>query len=95
MYISSKIFCAQDLPPGYIPEPPVIPQDQVSEAVLNSIGEVPLAELGLCNYTPAGLVQWGLENIHVGLDIPWWGAIAVGTYCETTFSRIHINRLLD
>ena len=46
--------------------------------LLTALGEPTLASLGLCNYTPAGLVQSILENIHVFYDVPWCAAIAAG-----------------
>ncbi|XP_063756781.1 mitochondrial inner membrane protein OXA1L-like [Eleginops maclovinus] len=48
--------------------------------VLQAVAAEPsLVELGLASGTPVGLVQNLLEYIHIDLDIPWWGAIIVGT----------------
>lgn len=47
--------------------------------ILEPIKEVPFTELGLGGWTPVGLLQHLLEGLHIGLDLPWWGAIAVGT----------------
>jgi len=39
-----------------------------------------LHALGLGSYyTPVGWLQNALEALHVGFDLPWWGAIAVAT----------------
>lgn len=47
--------------------------------VLQAVAAEPsLAELGLANYTPVGLIQNLLEFMHVDLGLPWWGAIVVG-----------------
>lgn len=68
---------SNSLPPGYIPEPPPLPTP--SEEVLNSLGEPAFTSLGLGGYAPSGWIQSGLEALHVGLDLPWWGAIVAGT----------------
>jgi YidC/Oxa1 family membrane protein insertase len=44
----------------------------LSEPTLSSLG------LGLASWWPSGMVQAGLESIHVGLDVPWWTAIVIG-----------------
>ncbi|MBN3290553.1 OXA1L protein, partial [Polypterus senegalus] len=41
--------------------------------------EASLVELGLGGYTPVGLIQNLLEFLHVGVGLPWWGAIVFGT----------------
>lgn len=35
--------------------------------------------LGFANGTPPGVIQGLLEQIHIGLDIPWWGTIITAT----------------
>ena len=41
--------------------------------------EPALSSLGLGGLTtPKGLLQSGLELLHIGLDIPWWSAIVIG-----------------
>ncbi|XP_023949597.2 mitochondrial inner membrane protein OXA1L [Bicyclus anynana] len=67
-----------------IPEPPPIPEPTVggiTEAVqsLAANGEPTFASLGLGGWSPVGMVQNCLEFLHVSLDIPWWGAIVIGT----------------
>lgn len=52
---------------------------ETTTEVLNAIGEPTFASLGLGGWSPVGLVQNGMEFLHVTLDIPWWGAIAIGT----------------
>lgn len=76
------------LPDGYIPEPPLPPPPSVvtesgTEILqqLNALGEPTLQSLGLGGWWPNGLVQTALESIHVGLDLPWWTAIVIGTVC--------------
>ncbi|XP_063539953.1 mitochondrial inner membrane protein OXA1L-like [Cydia strobilella] len=66
-----------------IPEPPPVPQipDGLAETVqsLAANGEPAFASLGLGGWSPVGMVQQCLEYVHVSLDIPWWGAILIGT----------------
>lgn len=68
-----------------IPEPPPVPEPSVfaelSETVqsLSPNGEATFASLGLGGWSPVGMVQNCLEYLHVTLDIPWWGAIVIGT----------------
>ncbi|KAI4879368.1 hypothetical protein NFI96_019456 [Prochilodus magdalenae] len=54
---------------------PVMAMDVLQEAG----AELSLAELGLGGYTPVGLIQNLLEFMHVGIGLPWWGAIVAGT----------------
>ncbi|KAF5288257.1 hypothetical protein FQA39_LY04025 [Lamprigera yunnana] len=64
-----------------IPEPPPILETDLLETInqLNALGEPTLTSLGLANWTPVGFVQSSLEYLHVTFDIPWWGAIVIGT----------------
>ncbi|XP_056155930.1 mitochondrial inner membrane protein OXA1L isoform X2 [Lampris incognitus] len=49
------------------------------EVLQGMVPETSLAELGLAQHTPVGLIQNLLEVMHVDLGLPWWGAIVVGT----------------
>lgn len=65
-----------------IPEPPPIPDPTALSETVQSLaanGEPTLASLGLGGWGPVGLVQHALEYLHVSLDVPWWGAILIGT----------------
>lgn len=67
-----------------VPELPVVPAaptTPVEELVsnINALGEPTLASLGLGGWSPVGLLQNGLELIHVTTGLPWWGTIAVST----------------
>ncbi|XP_013183694.1 mitochondrial inner membrane protein OXA1L [Amyelois transitella] len=68
-----------------IPEPPPVPDPatlaELTGAVqsLSANGEPTFASLGLGGWTPVGIVQNCLEYLHVSLDVPWWGAILIGT----------------
>ncbi|CAG4943660.1 unnamed protein product [Parnassius apollo] len=68
-----------------IPEPPPVPESsslgEITEAVqsLAANGEPTFASLGLGGWGPVGIVQNCLEYLHVSLDVPWWGAILIGT----------------
>lgn len=60
-----------------IPEPPV-PTPEILDTVA-AAGEQPFESLGLGGWSPVGIVQNCLEYLHVSLDVPWWGAIVIGT----------------
>lgn len=68
-----------------IPEPPPVPDPstftEVTEAVqqLAANGEPTFASLGLGGWGPVGMIQNCMEYLHVSLDVPWWGAIVMGT----------------
>ena len=75
------MVCIQNSALHYIPEPPSPPlSDTGSEIVeqLTALGEPTLQSLGLGSWYPNGLVQSGLEALHVGLNIPWWTSIVLG-----------------
>lgn len=40
--------------------------------------------MGLCNMTPVGALEAGLEAVHVYTGLPWWGSIAVATIAVRT-----------
>ena len=76
---------AQNIVQQYIPEPPSPPvslDDSGSQIVeqLNALGEPTVQSLGLGSWYPNGIVQSGLEALHVGLNIPWWTSIVLGKY---------------
>jgi len=54
----------------WIPEKPV-----PTEELLNLLGEPTLHSLGLASWWPSGRMQYLMEQIHLYLDIPWWGSI--------------------
>lgn len=68
-----------------IPEPPVIPEiaSKVTEAVAAG-AEPAFASLGLGGWTPVGIVQNIMEYLHIGLDLPWWTTIMIGTIVVRT-----------
>lgn len=69
-----------------IPEaPPAAPVEdfiekavEVTQAVVEG-AEPAFKSIGLGGYTPVGIVQNCMEYLHITLDIPWWGAILIGT----------------
>lgn len=63
------------------PIPPAAPLDTVAELVS---GEPSFASIGLGGYSPVGIVQNCMEFVHCTWDIPWWGAIAMGTLAVRT-----------
>lgn len=68
-----------------IPEPPPVPDPSTVVDLTGAVqslaanGEPTFASLGLGGWGPVGLVQNALEYLHVSLDVPWWGAILIGT----------------
>jgi hypothetical protein len=60
----------------FLPEKP-IPLPETSDSAIQWIGDPPLEALGLASWWPSGRVQYLLEYLHVGYDIPWWGVIAI------------------
>nr|CAD7430370.1 unnamed protein product [Timema monikensis] len=64
-----------DLPP--IPEPPLV--SDMSDVIVQVAGEPSFASMGLGGWTPVGIVQNCMEYLHIGLDLPWWASIALGT----------------
>uniref|UniRef100_A0A182MRK6 Membrane insertase YidC/Oxa/ALB C-terminal domain-containing protein n=1 Tax=Anopheles culicifacies TaxID=139723 RepID=A0A182MRK6_9DIPT len=67
-----------------IPEPPAIPQGGPEIADIVAGAEPAFATLGLGGWTPVGIVQNCMEFLHIGLDLPWWGCIAIGTVVVRT-----------
>lgn len=64
-----------------IPPPPPVPTpvETISEVVSSSsLAEPAFTEIGLGGWSPSGLIQSALEVLHIGLEIPWWGCIALG-----------------
>lgn len=65
-----------------LPAIPAIPDIPVAAiADIGITGEPTFVSLGLGGWWPSGIVQNVLEFFHIGLDLPWWGAIAIGTVC--------------
>ncbi|CAB4054964.1 yidC [Lepeophtheirus salmonis] len=66
----------------FIPEKPslvspiVEPQTSLVEIIAS---EPSLRSQGLAGWSPPGILQWGMETFHVGIDIPWWGTILATT----------------
>lgn len=65
------------------PTPPAVPLDNLG-SVAELAGEPTFASIGLGGYSPVGIVQNCMEFLHCTWDIPWWGAIAIGTLCVRT-----------
>ncbi|KAH8239303.1 hypothetical protein KR032_002907 [Drosophila birchii] len=67
------------------PTPPALTASgaDVMEAV-NAAGEPTFASIGLGGWSPVGIVQNCMEFLHCTWDLPWWGAIAIGTLVVRT-----------
>ncbi|XP_067015853.2 mitochondrial inner membrane protein OXA1L [Anabrus simplex] len=66
------------VPSGITADSSALPLDTVVD-VVQTVGEPSFASLGLGGWTPVGMVEQCLEFLHVTCDMPWWGAIALGT----------------
>ncbi|XP_029049180.1 mitochondrial inner membrane protein OXA1L [Osmia bicornis bicornis] len=71
---------------GFISEIPDVPVPPPSEELINVVSEVlhangepTFTSLGLGGYGPVGIMQYSLELLHIGCDLPWWAAITVIT----------------
>lgn len=62
-----------------IPDVPATPVEETIIQALAANGEPSFASLGLGGWSPIGLLQSGLEFIHVTCDLPWWITIALST----------------
>ncbi|XP_067645962.1 mitochondrial inner membrane protein OXA1L isoform X2 [Eurosta solidaginis] len=62
-----------------IPEAPPVPPAPLEEVTINALGEPTFASIGLGGWSPVGMVENIMEYLHVTCDLPWWGAIALGT----------------
>ncbi|KAH8262389.1 hypothetical protein KR026_001431 [Drosophila bipectinata] len=76
-----------DLPD--IPAAPIPPSSLGVDAaelvnVVNAAGEPTFASIGLGGWSPVGIVQNCMEFLHCTWDLPWWGAIAIGTLVVRT-----------
>lgn len=68
-----------------IPEPPAIPELVAKASETLAAGAEPaFTSLGLGGWTPVGIVQNCMEYLHIGLDLPWWVSIMIGTICVRT-----------
>jgi YidC/Oxa1 family membrane protein insertase len=83
-------FASSEISLDKIPEPPAVPvQDFVDKAVeasqaIATGAEPAFTSIGLGGWTPVGIVQNCMEFLHISLDLPWWGAILIGTICVRT-----------
>ncbi|XP_030385243.1 mitochondrial inner membrane protein OXA1L [Scaptodrosophila lebanonensis] len=75
-----------NIPDAPTPPPFVDPLSSQVEVVenLNAAGEATFASIGLGGWTPVGLVQNCMEFLHCTWELPWWGAIAIGTLVVRT-----------
>ncbi|XP_059614861.1 mitochondrial inner membrane protein OXA1L [Phlebotomus argentipes] len=69
-----------------IPEPPAIPEAAAPTTVETLVqgAEPAFSTLGLGGWSPVGILQQCMEYLHIGLDLPWWGVIAIGTVTVRT-----------
>ncbi|CAH1390705.1 unnamed protein product [Nezara viridula] len=68
-----------------IPEPPSPLIDAQTTQVEQIPGVEPTFEsIGLGGWSPVGIVQNCMEFLHISCDLPWWGAIIIGTVVVRT-----------
>jgi hypothetical protein len=67
----------QNIPDGYIPEPPPSTEADLASDALT---EPTLSSLGLGGVSPVGLYQSALELLHVKAGLPWYGCIALSEH---------------
>lgn len=59
--------------------------EQILDVATTVAGAEPtFASIGLGGWSPVGIVQNCMEYLHITCDIPWWGAIMIGTICVRT-----------
>ena len=63
----------------FLPEKPVPIEGLSDTTIIKYVGDPPFETLGLASWWPAGRFQYFMEQIHVGLDLPWWGTILTMT----------------
>ncbi|XP_076370973.1 mitochondrial inner membrane protein OXA1L-like [Tachypleus tridentatus] len=81
---SSSLAQGGDGLPGYIPDPPSLPKQDIDiEYGLEEV-ESTLENIGLGGWTPVGLVQNCLDYLHVTAGVPWWLSIVLGTLVVRT-----------
>ncbi|XP_016989012.1 mitochondrial inner membrane protein OXA1L [Drosophila rhopaloa] len=78
---TTELVDLPDLPAAPTP-PPTDGLDVLD--VVNLAGEPSFASIGLGGWSPVGMVQNCMEFLHCTWDIPWWGAIAMGTLAVRT-----------
>lgn len=84
---NSKRFASTEVSLENIPEPPLVPVVEKSVETTQALvegAEPAFSTLGLGGWTPVGIVQNCMEFLHISCDIPWWGAILIGTVCVRT-----------
>ncbi|KAG5677249.1 hypothetical protein PVAND_007021 [Polypedilum vanderplanki] len=93
-FASSQTSSLENIPePPAIPEKIIEtttsaqPQDIVEKVIESTQAvavegvEPAFTSIGLGGYSPVGIVQHCMEFLHITCDLPWWGAILVGTIC--------------
>ena len=75
---SSEVSESNEIVLDFLPDKPV-PIEGLGDATIKYIGDPPFEALGLASWWPAGRFQYFMEQIHVNLDLPWWGTIVAMT----------------
>ena len=67
----------EELVLDFLPEKPTPLASSGEDVSQLIVGDPPFEALGLASWWPPGRVQYLMECIHNGLDIPWWGTIMI------------------
>ncbi|XP_065065171.1 mitochondrial inner membrane protein OXA1L-like [Rhopilema esculentum] len=94
--LTSSATLDEVLPTGMQQIPELLSPETLASAAqttqdIIAAAEPSLSSLGLCAYTPVGLLQSILEVLHVNLGMPWWGSIAI---CTVVFRTLMLPLLL-
>lgn len=80
---STQLVDLPDIPAA--PTPPSLVDGAVELVnMVNASGEPTFASIGLGGWSPVGIVQNCMEFLHCTWELPWWGAIAIGTLVVRT-----------
>jgi hypothetical protein len=63
--------------------------------VVLTLAEPSFRSLGLSNFTPAGVLQSVMEQIHLGLDQPWWATIIIGIFITSSHFKTNFCLRLE
>ncbi|XP_015110662.2 mitochondrial inner membrane protein OXA1L isoform X2 [Diachasma alloeum] len=67
-----------------IPDVPIAPPPPEALETLSALAEPTFKSLGLGSWWPSGIIQQLFEWLHVGIGVPWWATIVIGTVCIRT-----------
>lgn len=67
---------SKELVLDFLPEKPApMLSSSDLETTIQIVGDPPFDQLGLASWWPPGRLQYAMEQLHIVLDLPWWGTI--------------------